>query len=143
MSLTAHTVAASRPAAADESAAPAEVRRSPIRAVLGGVRDGIAAIPALLTDCAVLAFALWTLLYHAALPLGLAPSLTLRIWLIAGSALAVLAVLLRLALRWRRRRTAQNSAAPRPPPTRRTRQPRRNRQSPPTRPSRSPTGPGR
>ncbi|MFG2063076.1 DUF6077 domain-containing protein [Micromonospora sp. NPDC048871] len=115
MSLTAHTVAASRPAAADESAAPAEVRRSPIRAVLGGVRDGIAAIPALLTDCAVLAFALWTLLYHAALPLGLAPSLTLRIWLIAGSALAVLAVLLRLALRWRRRRTAQNSAAPQAP----------------------------
>ncbi|WP_233196680.1 DUF6077 domain-containing protein [Verrucosispora sp. ts21] len=102
-------VAATRPAATDEPAEPAPVHRNRIRAVLDGVRAGIAAIPALLTDCAVLAFALFTLLYHAALPLGLAPSLTLRIWLVVGSVLAVLAVLLRLGLRLRRRRATPGS----------------------------------
>ncbi|WP_206025199.1 DUF6077 domain-containing protein [Micromonospora zingiberis] len=110
--MTDHTVAVAepRPAAADGSAETTPAPRSRVRVVLGGIRAGIAAIPALLTDCAVLAFALWTLLYHAGLPLGLAPSLTLRIWLVAGSALAVLAVLARLGLRWWRRRAARGPA---------------------------------
>ncbi|MFV2100811.1 DUF6077 domain-containing protein, partial [Micromonospora sp. LOL_024] len=70
-------------------------------------RRRIRAVPVLLTDGAVLAFASWTLLYHAALPLGLAPSLTLRIWLVVGPALALLAL---LAPRRRRRRVAVATA---------------------------------
>ncbi|GIJ22504.1 DUF6077 domain-containing protein [Micromonospora lutea] len=99
-------VAAPEPAPADEPTVPAPARPSRARAVAGRVRTGFAAIPAVLTDGAVLAFALWTLLYHLALPLDLAPSLTLRIWLVTGPALALLAVAARLALRWRRHRRA-------------------------------------
>ncbi|WP_199714457.1 DUF6077 domain-containing protein [Micromonospora radicis] len=130
--MTDQSVAAPAPVAAPADSAPAPVaaptgsaplrttepttrgtavRR--IRTVLGALRAGFAAIPAVLTDCAVLAFALWTLLYHAALPLGLAPSLTLRIWLVAGTVLAVLAVLVRLGLRWRRL-ARRRAAAPGP-----------------------------
>ncbi|MDG4798734.1 DUF6077 domain-containing protein [Micromonospora sp. WMMD1082] len=105
-------VAAPPPAAAGEATDPAPGVARRVRAVPLRVGAGIAAIPAVLTDGAVLAFALWTLLYHAALPLGLAPSLTLRIWLVAGPALALLTVLIRLTLRWRRRgSTAQVPAS--------------------------------
>ncbi|MBQ1024128.1 hypothetical protein KBX00_07055 [Micromonospora sp. C95] len=114
MSMTDQTVAvaAAEPVPADEATVPAPARPSRARLVAGRVRAGFAAIPAVLTDGAVLAFALWTLLYHAALPLGLAPSLTLRIWLVAGPALALLAVLVRFALRWRRRHRAARSPGP-------------------------------
>ncbi|WBB46681.1 DUF6077 domain-containing protein [Verrucosispora sp. WMMA2044] len=99
-------VAAVEPATADEATVPTPARPRRVRVVAGRVRRGFAAIPAVLTDGAVLAFALWTLLYHAALLLDLAPSLTLRTWLMTGPALALLAVATRLALRWRRRRRA-------------------------------------
>ncbi|WP_433532373.1 DUF6077 domain-containing protein [Micromonospora sp. CA-263727] len=109
--MTDQTVAAApTPAAADGPTGPDSTRFTRTRAVSGRIRAGIAAIPAVLTDGAVLAFALWTLLYHAALPLGLAPSLTLRIWLVAGPALALLALVIRVAVRWWRGRAAGNPA---------------------------------
>ncbi|WP_230415771.1 DUF6077 domain-containing protein [Micromonospora tarapacensis] len=106
-------VAAPTPATADETVGPAAAPAGPrrTRAVWGSVRAGLAAVPAVLTDGAVLAFALWTLLYHAALPLGLAPSLTLRVWLVASPALALLALLVRLALARRRRAVPTTSGA--------------------------------
>ncbi len=79
-------VAAVEPATADEATVPTPARPRRVRVVAGRVRRGFAAIPAVLTDGAVLAFALWTLLYHAALLLDLAPSLTLRTWLMTGPA---------------------------------------------------------
>ncbi|PZG16819.1 hypothetical protein C1I95_16760 [Micromonospora craterilacus] len=103
--MTDQTVAAApTPAVGDGPTGPTPSSSARVRAVLGRIRAGFAAIPAVLTDGAVLAFALWTLLYHAALPLGLAPSLTFRIWLVSGAVLALLALLIRLALpRWRGR----------------------------------------
>ncbi|NGM11444.1 hypothetical protein ENC19_01480 [Verrucosispora sp. CWR15] len=139
-------VAAVEPATADEATVPTPARPRRVRVVAGRVRRGFAAIPAVLTDGAVLAFALWTLLYHAALLLDLAPSLTLRTWLMTGPALALLAVATRLALRWRRRRRAarptgttvatgdtptlpsrRRTGAPTPTSTASTRPPRRSR----------------
>ncbi|GIJ09596.1 DUF6077 domain-containing protein [Micromonospora andamanensis] len=103
-------VAVAEPATADEVTVPTPARPSRARVVAGRIRAGFAAIPAVLTDGAVLAFALWTVLYHAALPLDLAPSLTLRIWLVSGPALALLALAVRLAVRWFRRRAARPGA---------------------------------
>ncbi|SBV26833.1 DUF6077 domain-containing protein [Micromonospora krabiensis] len=76
----------------------------------GPVRSGrlgslIAATPALITDAAVLAFALWTVLYHAAFAVRLAPSVTFKIWLAGCVVLAAVAVL-------RARRRATTDAPP-------------------------------
>ncbi|NLU78839.1 hypothetical protein HCA58_10695 [Micromonospora sp. HNM0581] len=86
---------ATSPAAIDE---PSAFGRSwPVVGRLGAV---VAGLPAALTDGAVLVFALWTLLYHAALPLGLAPSWTFRVWLVTSLVSALLVPL----IRWRHRR---------------------------------------
>ncbi|WCN83476.1 DUF6077 domain-containing protein [Micromonospora sp. LH3U1] len=63
------------------------------RAVGSRVRALVAVAPAVLTDGAVLAFALFTVLYHLAFLGDLRPSVTFRIWLVACAVLAVVAVL--------------------------------------------------
>ncbi|MER5455126.1 DUF6077 domain-containing protein [Micromonospora sp. NPDC002389] len=99
--MTDQTVAATVPTAVDGPTAPGRLRSVGRR--VGAVT---AVLPAVLTDGAVLAFALWTLLYHAALPLGLAPSSTFRIWLVT----CVVSVLLAPPLRWWWRRRAGRPA---------------------------------
>ena len=47
----------------------------------GRIGRAISAAPAILTDAGVLAFALWTVLYHAAFLVDLAPSVTVKVWL--------------------------------------------------------------
>ncbi|WP_247673252.1 DUF6077 domain-containing protein [Micromonospora sp. C51] len=95
--------AAAPSAAIDEPTAPAPGRSWLAVSRVGAV---IAGLPTALTDGAVLVFALWTLLYHAALPLGLAPSWTFRVWLAASLALVLLIAL----TRWRHRRGAPDTA---------------------------------
>lgn len=73
------------PATSGTSLRPSLGRTSRLAAAL-------AAAPAVLTDSAVLAFALWTVLYHVALPLRLPPSVTFLTWLVAGVALVGVAV---------------------------------------------------
>ncbi|WP_433357526.1 DUF6077 domain-containing protein [Micromonospora saelicesensis] len=51
------------------------------RAPAARVRALVAAAPVLITDGAVVAFALWTVLYHLAFLFGLAPSGTFLIWI--------------------------------------------------------------
>ncbi|MCG5434698.1 hypothetical protein PSH25_006492, partial [Micromonospora sp. PSH25] len=63
------------------------------RAGLSRVRALVAVAPAVLTDGAVIAFALFTVLYHLAFLGDLRPSVTFRIWLLACVVLAVVAVL--------------------------------------------------
>ncbi|WBB69891.1 DUF6077 domain-containing protein [Micromonospora sp. WMMD812] len=79
------------------------------------ITAGVAAAPALLTDAGVLAFALWTVLYHAAFIFSLAPSVTLKIWLVGCVLLAGVAL-----LRARRRASAvadrSTDGAPDAPP---------------------------
>ncbi|WP_328425652.1 DUF6077 domain-containing protein [Micromonospora sp. NBC_00389] len=65
----------------------------PARVPAARFRTLVAATPALLTDGAVVAFALWTVLYHAAFLGDLRPSVTFRIWLVACVLLAVVALL--------------------------------------------------
>jgi hypothetical protein len=55
----------------------------PRRSTAARIRALVAAAPARLTDGAVVAFALWTVLYHAAFLVDLRPSVTLRVWLVA------------------------------------------------------------
>ncbi|MGK5739534.1 DUF6077 domain-containing protein [Micromonospora sp. URMC 103] len=74
--------------------------------VPGRLRSLIAAAPALLTDAGVLAFALWTVLYHLAFLFGLAPSTTFLVW-VAGCAAAFAGWLW-----WRRRSGPEFPAAP-------------------------------
>ncbi|MEH1166231.1 DUF6077 domain-containing protein [Micromonospora sp. CPCC 205539] len=71
------------------------------RTPVARVRALVAAAPTLLTDGAVVAFALWTVLYHAAFLGDLRPSVTFRIWLVACVLLAGVAL-----FRARRRSTA-------------------------------------
>ncbi|MEK8106853.1 hypothetical protein NKG94_20100 [Micromonospora sp. M12] len=66
-------------------------RRPSVRRVPGPCAGGRR--PAVLTDGAVLAFALFTVLYHLAFLGDLRPSVTFRIWLLACVALAVVALL--------------------------------------------------
>ncbi|SCG63288.1 hypothetical protein GA0070609_3856 [Micromonospora echinaurantiaca] len=66
---------------------------TPAPAEPGRLRSLIAAAPAVLTDAGVLAFALWTVLYHAAFLFSLAPSVTFTIWLAGCLVLAGVAVL--------------------------------------------------
>ncbi|MFR9776441.1 DUF6077 domain-containing protein [Micromonospora sp. MS34] len=77
MSNADHVAVAPRPAIAD--AAP-ELPQSPRGSRLGAA---VAAAPAVVTDAGVLGFALWTVLYHAALFVDLRPSVTFLIW-VAG-----------------------------------------------------------
>ncbi|SBT37658.1 DUF6077 domain-containing protein [Micromonospora auratinigra] len=77
--------------------------REPART--GRLSGLVAGLPAFLTDAAVYAFALWTVLYHAAFLFDLAPSVTFVVWLVCSVALGGLAVFLRL-----RRRSAAASA---------------------------------
>ncbi|MCG5441726.1 DUF6077 domain-containing protein [Micromonospora sp. NIE79] len=76
------------------------------RAGLSRVRALVAVAPAVLTDGAVIAFALFTVLYHLAFLGDLRPSVTFRIWLLACVVLAVVAV-----LRARRRASANSASA--------------------------------
>ncbi|KXK61014.1 hypothetical protein AWW66_15760 [Micromonospora rosaria] len=90
----------------DDDTVPAAVApRRP--GVLERVRRFVAAVPRRITDAAVLAFALYTVLYHLAFPFGWAPSLTFRIWLTGCALLA----LLRLVVAGLRERTARRPAA--------------------------------
>ncbi|SIQ95423.1 DUF6077 domain-containing protein [Micromonospora avicenniae] len=61
----------------------------------------VAGLPALLTDGAVYAFALWTVLYHAAFLVHLRPSVTFLVWLVCCVLLGAYLVV----RRWRRRPT--------------------------------------
>ncbi|MEV1154568.1 DUF6077 domain-containing protein [Micromonospora chokoriensis] len=74
-------------------------------ALASRVRALVADAPALLTDGAVMAFALFTVLYHAAFLGDLRPSVTFRIWLVACVLLAVVALV-------RRRRRSAAATAP-------------------------------
>ncbi|MET8366432.1 DUF6077 domain-containing protein [Micromonospora sp. NPDC005194] len=80
----------------DPTPRPEQVSRlgqGPDRNPAARVRALVAAAPALLTDGAVVAFALFTVLYHAAFLADLRPSVTFRIWLVACVLVAVGAVL--------------------------------------------------
>ncbi|MEH0936249.1 DUF6077 domain-containing protein [Micromonospora psammae] len=66
------------------------------------LRSAVASLPRLLTDAAVVAFALYTVLYHAAFLFALRPSATFLIWLVCCVVLGAL----RLALAFRRARVA-------------------------------------
>ncbi|MFI6266698.1 DUF6077 domain-containing protein [Micromonospora sp. NPDC051006] len=90
------------PASAEPGTGPSAVQRQGLTRL---VSAGIAAAPALLTDAAVLAFALWTVLYHAAFIFSLAPSVTFKIWLVGCVLVAGVALL-------RARRRAASAAAP-------------------------------
>ncbi|MFG1883711.1 DUF6077 domain-containing protein [Micromonospora sp. NPDC049102] len=86
----------------DPTPRPTPVSRSgqgPDRSPTARVRALVAAAPALLTDGAVVAFALFTVLYHAAFLADLRPSVTFRIWLVACVLLAALAVVRRVRRR--------------------------------------------
>ncbi|MGC4749727.1 DUF6077 domain-containing protein [Micromonospora sp. DT201] len=63
------------------------------RTGVSGVRALVAVLPAVLTDGAVIAFALFTVLYHVAFLGDLRPSVTFKIWLVACAVLAVVALL--------------------------------------------------
>ncbi len=76
MSNADHVAVAPRPAGADADAA-IERAQSPRGSRLGSL---VAAAPAVITDVGVLGFALWTVLYHAALFVDLRPSVTFLIW---------------------------------------------------------------
>ncbi|MFI5927581.1 DUF6077 domain-containing protein [Micromonospora sp. NPDC051543] len=67
--------------------------QGPDRSPATRVRALVATAPTLLTDGAVVAFALFTVLYHAAFLADLRPSVTFRIWLVACVLLAVVAML--------------------------------------------------
>jgi hypothetical protein len=85
--------------------------QGPDRSPAARVRALVAAAPTLLTDGAVVAFALFTVLYHAAFLADLRPSVTFRIWLVACVVLAVVAM-----LRARRRSAAlREESAPSEP----------------------------
>ena len=113
------------PAEPDPTPRPGQASRpADARAGLSRVRALVAVAPAVLTDGAVIAFALFTVLYHLAFLGDLRPSVTFRIWLLACAVLAVVAV-----LRARRRGPADSTpadsrrphrrmpSARRPPPT--------------------------
>ncbi|WUR61886.1 DUF6077 domain-containing protein [Micromonospora chokoriensis] len=85
---------------AEQATRPADRRALAFR-----VRALVADAPALLTDGAVMAFALFTVLYHLAFLGDLRPSVTFRIWLVACALLAVVAL-----VRARRRRSAAIAA---------------------------------
>ncbi|MEU5908140.1 DUF6077 domain-containing protein [Micromonospora sp. NPDC047467] len=70
------------------------------------LRALVAAAPVLVTDAGVVAFALWTVLYHLAFLFGLAPSTTFLVW--AGSCVVALAGW----LWWRRRARPASAAGP-------------------------------
>jgi hypothetical protein len=59
----------------------------------GRLRALVAGAPAVITDAGVLAFALWTVVYHAAFLFSLRPSVTFRIWLVGCVGLAAWALL--------------------------------------------------
>ncbi|MFG1919556.1 DUF6077 domain-containing protein [Micromonospora sp. NPDC048898] len=82
-------------APADSDPTPPEPAPPPVgrRAATSRVRALVAVAPALFTDGAVLAFALFTVLYHLAFLGDLRPSVTFRIWLVACAVLAVVALL--------------------------------------------------
>ncbi|MET8368617.1 DUF6077 domain-containing protein [Micromonospora sp. DT68] len=81
----------------------------PDRSPAARVRALVAAAPALLTDGAVVAFALFTVIYHAAFIFALRPSVTFRIWLLACVVLAVVAL-----VRARRRSAATGAESEQP-----------------------------
>ncbi|SIN42207.1 DUF6077 domain-containing protein [Micromonospora cremea] len=100
----------SDPAPRSEQAPPHAT--GPDRGPAARVRALVAAAPALLTDGAVVAFALWTVLYHAAFLGDLRPSVTFRVWLVACVLLAVVAL-----LRARRRSAGSHGDSERPEPS--------------------------
>ncbi|WP_406067990.1 DUF6077 domain-containing protein [Micromonospora sp. NBC_01638] len=73
---------------AEQATRPADRRAAGSR-----VRALVAVAPAVLTDGAVLAFALFTVIYHVAFLGDLRPSVTFRIWLVVCVVLAVVALL--------------------------------------------------
>ncbi|MEH0823504.1 DUF6077 domain-containing protein, partial [Micromonospora sp. CPCC 205714] len=73
------------------------------RSTSARLRSLVAAAPVLLTDAGVVAFALWTVLYHLAFLVDLAPSVTFLVW--AATCVAVL-----VARLWWRRRAASAPA---------------------------------
>lgn len=79
-------------APADSDPTPGS-EQAPRPDVVSRVRALVAAAPAMLTDGAVIAFALFTVLYHLAFLGDLRPSVTFRIWLLACVLLAVVALL--------------------------------------------------
>ncbi|KWV33665.1 DUF6077 domain-containing protein [Micromonospora rifamycinica] len=80
-------VAVAPPPPAPPSAAPAAGRPQPARRL----RSTLAATPAVVTDAAVLGFALWTVLYHVSFLFDLRPSVTFLGWIVGCVLLAGLA----------------------------------------------------
>lgn len=76
----------------------------------------VGALPRRITDAAVLAFALFTVLYHAAFLVEARPSAIFRVWLVCCAVLAVCAPVLAVLRAVRRRRRAAAVALP-PPAT--------------------------
>ncbi|MET7705807.1 DUF6077 domain-containing protein [Micromonospora sp. NPDC005413] len=82
------------PADSDPTPRPEQTTRpANRRPLVSRVRALVAVAPAVLTDGAVIAFALFTVLYHAAFLVDLRPSVTFRIWLLACVVLAIVALL--------------------------------------------------
>ncbi|MEU5911884.1 DUF6077 domain-containing protein [Micromonospora sp. NPDC047527] len=96
------------------SAQPPGPAAGPDQSPTARIRALVATAPALLTDGAVVAFALFTVLYHAAFLVDLRPSVTFRIWLLACVLLAV-AALLRARRRSAATRAENERAAPADP----------------------------
>ncbi|MEV1314843.1 DUF6077 domain-containing protein [Micromonospora arborensis] len=81
--------AAVAPAPADQRNAPSAGARpggtsrpGQGRGLIGRVNAAVAAAPVLVTDAAVVSFAIWTLLYHLNLGLDLRPSVIFLIWVV-------------------------------------------------------------
>ncbi|MFY1701382.1 DUF6077 domain-containing protein [Micromonospora sp. WMMA1923] len=85
----------------------------PRTGMLERIRRFVAAVPRRLTDAAVVAFALYTVLYHAAFLFRWAPSVTFLVWLGGCGVLAVL----RLGVAVQRARTARHRPVAAPTPT--------------------------
>ncbi|MGI5522241.1 DUF6077 domain-containing protein [Micromonospora sp. CA-259024] len=81
------------PAGSDPTSPSKQSPRPADRRAMVRIRTLVAVAPAVLTDGAVIAFALFTVLYHAAFLGDLRPSVTFRIWLIACVVLAAVALL--------------------------------------------------
>ncbi|MGC4808103.1 DUF6077 domain-containing protein [Micromonospora sp. DT233] len=115
------------PVAPGEASLPAQVESPEVapgetapvvsgwRRVAAAVGGFVGALPRRITDSAVLAFALFTVLYHAAFLLELRPSTIFLTWLVCCAGLAVLAPVLGVLRAVRRRRRAR-TAAPAPTP---------------------------
>ncbi|MET7668630.1 DUF6077 domain-containing protein [Micromonospora luteifusca] len=111
--------AAVAPAPADQRNAPSAGARpggtsrpGRGRGLIGRVNAAVAAAPVVVTDAAVVSFAIWTLLYHLNLGLDLRPSVVFLIWVVLQPVAAYVAWRLRRRDPVERRADDEAAAAP-------------------------------